>query len=243
MVLKMTEKPRWGIYIDIEGFGANYDETMSGLIPLNALMEGIYKIGENYYREPPDRLFAHQFGDGFIVVSDFHEMKLDRAIAVAISLMRYVLAHRGVAKASIAEGDFSDIQGCYPKPIRNHAMEGDGRVNIGHGLMTVFPVMGTALINAAGVNKDSPSGSLLTLHKSNSDRISAEFEITNVKEDLISINWIKGDSELVNSICNGAGLIDNDESTRENLLVSYIQKNKLKEEWIENTRELQNITT
>jgi hypothetical protein len=29
---------RWSIYIDIEGFGARYDQTMDALVPLNALM-------------------------------------------------------------------------------------------------------------------------------------------------------------------------------------------------------------
>lgn len=100
---------RWGIYIDIEGFGAQYDQTMKALLPLNALMDGIFKIGERKYNDDVTRLFAHQFGDGFVVVSCFEEKSLDRPVAIAISLMQHVLAAGGLAKASIAEGGFSDI--------------------------------------------------------------------------------------------------------------------------------------
>lgn len=58
-----------GINIDIEGFGLRYDQSMQALPPLNALMEGIFQIGSNKYNDDLTRLFAHQFGDGFVIVS------------------------------------------------------------------------------------------------------------------------------------------------------------------------------
>lgn len=111
----MMSDTRWGIYIDIEGFGSRYDPTMKALLPLNALMEGIFNIGSKKYNDDVTRLFAHQFGDGFVIVSCFEENSLDRPAAIAIALMRHVLVGGGLAKASISEGGFSDIKGCYPR--------------------------------------------------------------------------------------------------------------------------------
>ncbi len=152
----------WSVYIDIEGFGTRYGQTtMAALVPLNALMEGIYLIGSKKYNDDVNRLFAHQFGDGFVIVSCFKEEKLDRATSIAIALLRHVLASGGLAKASISEGGFSNIKSCYPRAVTDN--ENEGVVMLGAGLMTIIPVMGTALINAVAVDKRSPSGSLLTI--------------------------------------------------------------------------------
>ena len=70
------------IYIDIVGFSALYPEGNDGLWALNKLMLAIHRIGKNVFPEPTDRLFAHQLGDGFLIVSDFHEESLDRAAVV-----------------------------------------------------------------------------------------------------------------------------------------------------------------
>jgi len=40
---------RWGIYIDIEVFGAKYDQSSEALIPLRELMSGIFSIGTKVY--------------------------------------------------------------------------------------------------------------------------------------------------------------------------------------------------
>jgi hypothetical protein len=42
---------------------------------------------------------------------------------------------------------------------------------MGHGVMTLFPVMGTALIRAISISKKCPSGPLLALATANRDRI------------------------------------------------------------------------
>ncbi|MCU7808005.1 MAG: hypothetical protein KZQ73_09095 [Candidatus Thiodiazotropha sp. (ex Semelilucina semeliformis)] len=224
---------RWGIYIDIEGFGAQYDQTMKALLPLNALMDGIFKIGERKYNDDVTRLFAHQFGDGFVVVSCFEEKSLDRPVAIAVSLMRHVLAAGGLAKASIAEGGFSDIQGCYPNDITSR--EKNGSVSMGAGLMTIIPIMGTTLINAVGLDKRSPSGSLLTIDAENKDRLSECFEKKEIENGLVSINWLKGNQNIVEEICNTAELGNHSEGERENMLKSYISNNKLKPNWIRTT--------
>ena len=114
---------RWAIYIDIEGFAAKWNDTIEAFRGLNALMEGIFWIGHRAFPEPPKRLFAHQFGDGFLIVSDFHEQSLDRAVLVSIALLRHVLSIGATAKAAIAEGDLSGIEGCYPSDIRKRNVE------------------------------------------------------------------------------------------------------------------------
>ena len=83
---------RWAIYIDISGFGALWEQGDKALWSLGQLMLAIFRIGRRCYPEPPDRLFAHQLGDGFVVVSDFHEPCLERCTAIAVALMRHVAA-------------------------------------------------------------------------------------------------------------------------------------------------------
>ncbi len=224
---------RWGIYIDIEGFGFQYNHTMKALLPLNALMEGIYQIGRDKYNDDVSRLFAHQFGDGFVVVSCFEEKSLDRPVAIAISLMRHVLAAGGLAKASVSEGGFEDIKGCYPRNIIDN--EKEGSVAMGAGLMTIIPVMGTALINAVALDKRSPSGSLLTIDSVNAVRLSKCFAKREIENGLVSINWLKGDQRLVSEISADAGLENPPEKERELLLRKYISNNKLKSSWIRTT--------
>ncbi|WP_303905276.1 hypothetical protein [Thiohalomonas denitrificans] len=224
---------RWAIYIDIEGFGSLYDQTMRAILPLNALMEGIYRIGEKKYNDDVSRLFAHQFGDGFVIVSCFEEKLLDRSAAIAISLMRHVLALGGIAKASISEGGFSGIKGCYPRAIIDK--EKSGFVPMGAGLMTIIPVMGTALINAIGLDKRSPSGSLLIIDATNENRISTDFACREIENGLVSINWLKGNQNLVSEICDDAGLSNHSEPERESLLKKYINSNNLKPKWVRTT--------
>ncbi len=231
----MDDDRRWGLYIDIEGFGIRYDQTMEALIPLNALMAGIYQIGTKAYdyTDNVNRLFAHQFGDGFIIVSCFEERSLDRAVSIAISLMRHVLGNGGVAKASIAEGGFSDIKNCYPQPIVDAA--NGGSLPLGAGVMTIIPVMGTALINAVAIDKKSPSGALLTLHSSNKDRVSSKFEMKAIEKDLVSINWVRGEPDSVTEICTKAALRSGTESDRIDWLRKYIEDNHLPPVWTRTT--------
>jgi hypothetical protein len=224
---------RWSIYIDIEGFGARYDQTMDALVPLNALMEGIYLIGTKKYTDDVSRLFAHQFGDGFVIVSCFEEKSLDRAIAISIALMRHILAAGGLAKASVSEGGFSDIKGCYPREITDG--EKNGSISIGAGLMTIIPVMGSALINAVGVDKRSPSGSLLTIDSVNRVRISPDFRTNEIENGLYSINWLKGEHGLVQEISEISGLSIQAEAERIVALKQYIINNKLKPNWVRTT--------
>ncbi len=224
---------RWSIYIDIEGFGARYDRTPSSLESLGALMRGIYLIGSIVYCDEEKSLFAHQLGDGFVIVSWYKEKSLDRAVSISIALMRYILASGGLGKASVSEGEFSDISLLYPDEII--ANKKNNRISIGDGWMTINDVMGDALINAVRVDKRSPSGSLLTIDSINKNRISPDFRANEIENDLVSINWLKGEYDLVTEISENAGLAIQTESERIASLKKYISDNELKPSWIRTT--------
>src|SRR3546814_19553759 len=68
--------------------------------------------------------------------------------------MRHIATSGCLARAAVAEGDFADYSGCWPKEIRQEIanLQSDDTVSLGSGIMTLLPVMGTALITA---NKQS----------------------------------------------------------------------------------------
>ena len=109
---------RWSIFVDLEGFSELWNRGEDQILwSLSELMHSIFLIGGHCFPDSPERLFAHQLGDGFVIVSEFHEYSLDRCTTIAIAIMRHVAATGRLARGAIAEGSFSDIQGCYPKEI------------------------------------------------------------------------------------------------------------------------------
>ena len=221
---------RWAIHIDVEGFGAKWNETADAFRGLNALMEGIFRIGDRAYPEPPQRLFAHQFGDGFLVVSDFHEERLDRAVLVGIALLRHVLASGAVAKAAIAEGELSDVVGCYPPEIPRQSDR--DHIIFGSGVMTVFPVMGTALIHSVALDKSCPSGPLLAVAPANLNRCPADVQSHKVDEKIVCLNWLLGEPKGLHELQVASGFKSFSESERCAQLEKYLIDNpELNENW------------
>lgn len=135
---------RWAINIDIEGFSHNYEYSNErkrfAVTALAALMDSIIRIGKNCFPgkseiDFSDRLYVHQFGDGFTICPDRPETDATRAIAIATAIMRNMILMGYATKAAISSGDLSDITGRYPKD----AYESDnGRVGLGNGLMTII---------------------------------------------------------------------------------------------------------
>jgi len=225
---------RWALYIDVEGFGSKWNETdMGAFRGINALMEGIFRIGTHCYPAPPDRLFAHQFGDAFLVVSDFQEALLDRAALIGIALMRQLLSVGETTKCAMDEGHISDVANCYPDPIRKQYNQ--GHVDVGAGLMTITPVMGTALIRTAALQKNV-HGPLFVLRKAFAGRLSSSFHLRELPDtNLLSLNWVRGEPPGLNELQEIAGLSRTVEEDRLDQLRSYIGGSPgLSHDWREN---------
>ena len=226
---------RWAIYIDIEGFSILWETENQVIKSLRELMRAIFRVGRQFYPDSPDRLFTHQLGDGFLIVSDFHEENLERAITIAVALMQHVAACGWLTKSAIAEGELSDIQGCYPGEVMDE-LEGDNVVSLEMGLMTLFPIMGTALIRAVKCAKKTPSGPLLTIENSKSDRIPSSVPINLIGDsDLLCVDWVHMETDLLSRIQKCANLNAPGSKSLEVMLTDYFTKYPLPEKWVANT--------
>ena len=200
---------RWCIYIDILGFSQFWEcDECQALHSLRELMRTIYRIGVKAYPEEPQRLFAHQMGDGFAIVGEFGEESLERPIAIAIALMRCVAATGTLAVSAIAEGDHADITGCYPREVTDSSES--GIVRLGMGFMTLSKVMGTAFIRAYRLHGDAPSGPFLAVSANHRDRIPDGLTVRSTESrkgtSLLSIDWVRAELALLSDIQHRAGI-------------------------------------
>ena len=226
---------RWSIYIDIEGFSAKYEESDAALWALSKLMDGIYRVGTQYVFPDGNRIFAHQTGDGFIIVSDFAGDSLEIPVALGIVLLRHVATTGRFAKAAIAEGRFADVSGCYPKAVRD-AQDDSGRVRLNEGFMTTFPVMGTALINAIATDKASPPGALFSMNRTLGSRVPSDYVTRPVGgTELLAIDWVNTNSALISEIQRAAGLEAPDAKRLRDLFGIYFFTQGVKDEWKANS--------
>ena len=245
-VTPIEEGRRWSIWIDVEGFSILWSRGDKAVAGLRALMDGIYSLGTRLYRDDGDRLFAHQFGDGFIIVADFHEPQLDRCAAIAVALMRHI-SHTGcLARAAIAEGEFADISGLWPKVLQEAASrDGSGDcVALGSGLMTLLPVMGTALIAANKLDAKNPiKGSILTVATANSARISPTFPRREVdgQPGLTILDWVHAEHDHLARIAAmtsvGGSAADAEQAIRR-----YVEEEAPPPAWITGTLDYNSLT-
>jgi hypothetical protein len=104
-------------------------------------------------------------------------------------------------KAAISTGGMSDINGCYPDAMRYAK---NNTLDLGMGLMTSIPVMGTALTKAHKLG-GRVSGNVVVIDVS---------QFSTVPEDLINeregslgyINWMSDKNSLANEISQKACL-------------------------------------
>lgn len=234
---------RWGISIDIEGFSNLYEYSEStqtkAIWGLHQLMDAVIRVGQKVYPGDPnnnywDRVFAHQFGDGFIIVSNFEEIDPSRCIAIATSLSRHMLIQGFATKAAISTGSMSDISGCYPNAMRYT----NNILNLGMGLMTTIPVMGTALTKAYKLS-GRVSGNVVVIDAT---------QFPSIPEDLIKeregnigyINWMADKNSLAYEISHKAGLQFGNENQLLRLFSSYISTTPCPPpKWIEGSRRCQ----
>ncbi len=202
-------------------------------------MRALSNLGSKVFPKSPERLFIHQFGDGFIIVSDFPEESPTRPIAICLAVMRHLLNMGIVTKAAISGGRFSDVTGCYPESVLAKS-DDFGRIPIGAGIMTITKVTGTALIAAyklASLRK----GAVLLI-----DPNAFEFVPDGVTLQVGSpttLDWIHLNHVEVTEICERGGLHKVEACEAEEGLRNYINKHKteLSEEWIASTLENNNM--
>jgi len=226
---------RWSIWIDVEGFSNRYKKDSSqAILFLNELMASLYRIGKNVFSESPDRLFIHQFGDGFIVVSDFPERGPNRPIAICIAIMRHLIKKGVATKAAISAGDWGDISSCYPQEVMSVA-EHRRFIRVGCSIMTIIPVMGMALI-AAHKLSGTDSGALLLLDTSCFSCIPNG--IIYKSGSATTIDWVHSDIPDIKSICDKASLENVTSKEAEEFIGCYINQNNdvLPKNWVERTK-------
>ena len=227
---------RWAIWIDIEGFSQLFriDESRA-IFALGALMKALYKIGFCVFSGEGERLFIHQFGDGFVIVSDFSEDSPNRPIGICIAIMRHLLSKGIAGKASISGGSFADISGCYPQIVLE-ASQDRRHVKIGNGVMTILPIMGTALIAAHNLAKKR-HGSVLLFDPLVFDS-QPNGVIVHAGQPTV-IDWIHSDPSIVAEICAAASLVYIAPQAAERKIRDYINDNlaELPAEWISSTLE------
>lgn len=218
---------RWGINIDIEGFSKLYEsseENQSKAIKgLRELMYAIIQIGQKVYpgdlgKNDSDRIFAHQFGDGFIIVSDCEEINANRCISIAVALMRHMLVKGYATKVAISTGSMSDIKGCYPDEMRNSE---NGILPLGAGLMTSIPVMGTALTKAHKLGS-RVSGSILVIDKKQFSKMPTNL-VYKTDSDLCFVNWRSDENIEAKSIARRANLEFSTQEQLKELFDNYIK--------------------
>jgi hypothetical protein len=223
---------RWSIFIDVEGFGPLYlKDPTHALISLGVLLDGVFKVG-NVLRSS-HRVFAHQIGDGVILVADIPGPKPDGPIAIAIALMRHMLAAGVLGKAAVSLGDFADVRGCYPPSIRDN-MDARGAIRIGDGLMTIFTVMGSALIAAYKLSAKRSGACLLVDGEAYSEL--PEYVKAGVGS-LAIVDWVHSAIPAASQVAKEAGLTMVTNDRAEEMLRSYLRTHRagLRSDWIKNT--------
>lgn len=226
---------RWSIYIDIEGFSEIYQSDRGRAIAaLGELMSALFKVGSRAFANAPRRLFIHQFGDGFVVVSDFPEESPDQPIAICLAVMRHLISRMVATKAAISKGDFADFLGCYPSEVlEGRAVDSKSAIKLGDGLMTIIPVMGSALINPYKLHCKQ-SGAVLMLDASMAMNVPEGVRVAS--QPPLLIDWIHSDLPIAAEICRKGGLSEPKASETEDRLRKYIVENRsLPERWIKST--------
>ncbi len=216
---------RWGIFLDVEGVSKIYpsdaDRFYNGF---NELLSAVCLIGNLVYPETPSRLFAYQVGgDGLIIVSEYAEGKPEVPISIAVVLMQVLLANGAVAKAGISEGDLGDVVSCYPS-LRSCPSAGDRIFRLGRGRLTIFPVMGTVLINSYSfATRWPPRGCRLAVDSALLDTIPSGVSVTHSDSDLVIVDWVHTRLSVMEFILARTGLQLPPVEKLETKLVSYVQ--------------------
>ena len=92
--------------------------------------------------------------------------------------------------------------------------------------------LGSALINAAGLQKKAPRGPLLTIHSSKSSRLGPFVPFMPIRgTEITSIDWVHMDSDLLTSLQKTASLDAPSPDELEVMLASYCGNPSLSDDW------------
>ena len=236
---------RWCIYIDILGFSRFWKcERPKAYDSLRVLMWAIHRIATKVYPDDPERLFVHQMGDGFAIVSEFGEASLERPVAIAIALMRCIATTGTFAVAAIAEGDHADIKGCYPQEVTDDS--DNGIVRLGKGLMTLSSVMGTAFICAYRLHNAAPPGPFLVMSEHHRDRIPAPLParttVSPKGAPLLSVDWLRAESNPLSDLQRNAVISTPSPDALVQTIQDYCARySSVREKWRRHLRDLLDI--
>lgn len=221
------------MFIDIQGFGALFGSDADSLWGLSDLMEGVYRIGAASMRLGIPRLFAHHIGDGFVLVDDGGIANVNHLIAAAVALHQFVLIKAGHFCASaIDQGGMADVVGCYPR-IVTEARTKDGIVPLGEGLMTIFPVMGTAIINTYRLLAKA-HGAVILLPESHTASLATGICATSA-EGMLFVDWLGSSSPTIIAARKVLGIDGLSPAQLAELFDAAVARNGCKPEWIART--------
>ena len=225
---------RWSIYIDVEGFSAIFGkDSTRALNSLIALLKGVHDVASRLPNSSHDRLFVHQVGDGFVIVSDFPETTITRPLSIAIGLLQLLLISGGVGRAAISHGEFADITSCYPADIQKVR---DGHyLQLPSGIMTIFPVMGDALTNAYKAQDNSFKGPCLFVDPCLLDCMEFEgLKFCHLTGDLVVIDWIGSSTRMLAEVRNLLSIESHSAEQLKVLLARYVSSNPVCDSWAAN---------
>ncbi len=240
----------WAIYADVEGFSnfMSLDDGHTinrGLIGLQRLTTALWKIGSLAYpgkdpAAPSERLFMHQFGDGYLVWPDSYEDQVERPLLICIALMRCLISQNIAIKATISTGSLSDMLGVFAHDIRDH-IDRCGVARLGSGIMTFTPALGTAVSNAYKLGDRLRGAQLIVDH-----RAIARVELPSWlrwstapntgNESWSALDWTHGTCPHLVELCRTADISCPDPANAQRALVNYMQVPPVPSpEWREST--------
>jgi hypothetical protein len=198
---------RWAVYIDIEGTSKIYESQEARFyLALDGLLTTVCHISREVFPESPARLFPHQVGgDGVVIVSEFAEGKPETPISIAVVLLQVLMVSGLVGKAGISEGTFADIKSCLPS-FRSLSKFEDNSDHSTIGLLTTFPVMGTALINSHRLATCKPRGARLAVDSGMMRTAPDGVAISHRDGDLVVVDWIHTWTKVIQEIISRTGI-------------------------------------
>ena len=126
----------------------------------------------------------------------------------------------------------ADIVGCYPKRIVD-AMDGHA-LPLGDGVMTITPVMGTALINTYGLMKRT-KGAVLVMPAEYRSQLEPGIVATEHTNHLF-VNWIRSTNQTISAARALLGISRLSTEDLERLMREAIVRNRCKPDWVAATQ-------